>query len=319
MDDKYVDEKLTVENILSESSEIEDVVETQIENEVAGVTTTDVQDGSVDATDEAEEVVEETKSVEEQFDEFMAQLDEELGLAPAKPVSNVKAEPVVEKKPEPVVQNKLEEIIEKKPVVTAEKVIEDPGPVLPEIKEEPRVDSFVNATKSDFNEAKSVSETKTDNFTSATPKPAAPVYKDKNDFLKKEIDTSIVFKNARVIKTTKISHMKEEEPQEIKREKVYSDKEKVIAVIKNGEYIPVKDTVEEKEAPQEKKPASTGKSKQSRKKRKNNKSSNNKAKETEEDYVGTPISVMLDAKEAAEMQAPLENPVRRDRNYYKHN
>ena len=113
--------------------------------------------------------------------------------------------------------------------------------------------------------------------------------------------------------------MKEEEPQEIKREKVYSDKEKVIAVIKNGEYIPVKDTVEEKEAPQEKKPASTGKSKQSRKKRKNNKSSNNKAKETEEDYVGTPISVMLDAKEAAEMQAPLENPVRRDRNYYKHN
>jgi protoporphyrinogen oxidase len=319
LDDKYVDEKLTVENILSESSEIEDVVETHIENEVVDVPTSDAQDGSVDATEETEEVVEETKSVEEQFDEFMAQLDEELGLAPAKPASNVKAETIVEKKPEPAVQNKLEDIIEKKPVVTAEKVIEDPVPVLPEIKEEPRVDSFVNATKSDFNEAKSVSETKTDNFTSATPKPAAPVYKDKNDFLKKEIDTSIVFKNARVIKTTKISHMKEEEPQEIKREKVYSDKEKVIAVIKNGEYIPVKDTVEEKEAPQEKKPASTGKSKQSRKKRKNNKSSNNKAKETEEDYVGTPISVMLDAKEAAEMQAPLENPVRRDRNYYKHN
>lgn len=332
LDDNYVDEKFTVENILSDTNDGEDAAKELYEKEADNLERTETFENADasetladtandDITEKSEaleeneaETHEESKSAEEQFDEFMAQLDEELGLPPVKsaPVnSESPVKNIIEKKPEVI----SETVIEKRLDSVSEIAIHDT--VSNEKKEEPRVDSFVNATISDFNEVKQSSEPKANTFTEPTPKASAPVYKEKPDFFKKDIDTSIVFKNAKVIKTTKISHMKDEEPQEIKREKVFSDKERVIAVIKNGEYIPVKETVEEKETPQEKKPA-LGKSKQSRKKRKNNKSSN-KPRESEEDYVGTPISVMLDAKEAAKMQAPLENPIRRDRNYYKHN
>ena len=52
-----------------------------------------------------------------------------------------------------------------------------------------------------------------------------------------------MFKNARVIKSTKITREPEEShPNKVERkETVYSDKQKVIAVIRNGEVIPVKD------------------------------------------------------------------------------
>lgn len=331
LDDNYVDEKFTVENILSDTNDGEVAAKELFEKEAdnleraetfenadaseafADTANDDITENSEASEENEAETHEESKSAEEQFDEFMAQLDEELGLSPVKsvPVNSESAvENIIEKKPEVI----SETVIDKKLESVSENAINDT--VSNENKEEPRVDSFVNATISDFNEVKQSSEPKANTSTESTPKASAPVYKEKPDYFKKDIDTSIVFKNAKVIKTTKISHMKDEEPQEIKREKVFSDKERVIAVIKNGEYIPVMETVEEKETPQEKKPSS-GKSKQSRKKRKNNKSSN-KPKESEEDYVGTPISVMLDAKEAAKMQAPLENPIRRDRNSYKH-
>ena len=76
---------------------------------------------------------------------------------------------------------------------------------------------------------------------SISPSPIKPIG-DKRADIKKEIDTSIVFKNARVIKSTKITHnIEEEENKEVKKEKIFSDKQKVIAIIKNGEKIPVND------------------------------------------------------------------------------
>ena len=128
-----------------------------------------------------------------------------------------------------------------------------------------------------------------------SPEKTTPVVK--QDYLKKEIDTSIVFKNARVIKTTKITRGLDEVPEvkkkEEKRDKIFSDKEKVIAVIRNGEVIPV-----EEDKPKAKKPR---------------KSTKKKKAESEEDMVQPPISVMLDAKEAAEMTEPLESPAKRKR------
>ncbi|MCR5847535.1 MAG: FAD-dependent oxidoreductase [Lachnospiraceae bacterium] len=234
----------------------------------------------------------------------------------------------------------------------------------------------------------------------------------KANLLNSKIDTSIVFKNARVIKSTKISRNIEEEPsktREEKPEKVYSDKQRVIAIIKNGEYIPVGDekknpvqksdnsgdfgfvnlhtrseieneekqsintfsglssdasvisgnavnsteyssvssgitselnaddlnmntefaaentdivseqvteaiaeTNEVKETPKKENPFF--KSKKNKKKSKKSKW-NNEVTETEEDIVQPPISVMLDAKEAAEMTEPLESPISRQRNF----
>ena len=52
---------------------------------------------------------------------------------------------------------------------------------------------------------------------SISPSPAKPVGEKRSDFLRKDIDTSIVFRNARVIKTTKITRNIDEEPQ-IKKE-----------------------------------------------------------------------------------------------------
>lgn len=128
-----------------------------------------------------------------------------------------------------------------------------------------------------------------------SPEKTTPVAK--QDYLKKEIDTSIVFKNARVIKTTKITRGIDEAPEvkkkEEKRDKIFSENEKVIAVIRNGEVIPV-----EEDKPKAKKPR---------------KSTKKKKAESEEDMVQPPISVMLDAKEAAEMTEPLESPAKRKR------
>ena len=152
------------------------------------------------------------------------------------------------------------------------------------------------------------------------PSPAKPVGEKRNDFLKKDIDTSIVFRNARVIKTTKITRNIDEEPQfkkEEKKEKVYSDKQKVIAVIRNGEIIPVNEDKKE-EIPAEpvaaKKPAKAENTKASRKKKKRGKNKKD-AEDSSEEMMQAPISVMLDAKEAASMTEPLENPVARTRNF----
>ncbi len=153
---------------------------------------------------------------------------------------------------------------------------------------------------------------------SISPSPAKPHADKRNDFLNKDFDTSIVFRNARVIKTTKITRGIDEEPvvkKEEKKEKVYSDKQKVIAVIRNGEVIPVNEEAKKEEsAPVESKPAKAESTKASRKKKK--KAKNKKeAQDTSEDLMQAPISVVLDAKEAAQMTEPLENPVARTRNF----
>ena len=165
-----------------------------------------------------------------------------------------------------------------------------------------------------------VSETETPvNNDSISPSPVKPVYERKPEYYKKEIDTSIVFKNARVIKSTKITREPEEEVRVNKpehKETIFSDKQKVIAVIRNGEVIPVKDKVEEPEPViEEVKPEKAETPKTNKKGKKGKKGKGKKeVTETSEDMVQAPISVMLDAKEAAEMTEPLENPVARNRN-----
>ena len=156
---------------------------------------------------------------------------------------------------------------------------------------------------------------------SISPSPAKPVGEKRSDFLRKDIDTSIVFRNARVIKTTKITRNIDEEPQikkEEKKEKVYSDKQKVIAVIRNGEVIPVNNEEKKEEpAPEEapsKKTAKADNAKGSRKKKKRGKNKK-EAEDSSEELMQAPISVMLDAKEAASMTEPLESPVARTRNF----
>ena len=150
-----------------------------------------------------------------------------------------------------------------------------------------------------------------------SPSPVKPLGERRPDYYKKEIDTSIVFKNARVIKSTKITREPEEETHHVKverKETVFSDKQKVIAVIRNGEVIPVKDTVEE-QPKEEVKPVKEETSKSYKKGKKGKKGKNKKdVAETSEEIMQAPISVMLDAKEAAEMTEPLESPIVRNRN-----
>lgn len=149
-----------------------------------------------------------------------------------------------------------------------------------------------------------------------SPSPVKPLGERRPDYYKKEIDTSIVFKNARVIKSTKITREPEEDThvKVERKETIFSDKQKVIAVIRNGEVIPVKDNVEEKPE-EEVKPVKAEISKSNKKGKKGKKCKNKKeAAETSEEIMQAPISVMLDAKEAAEMTEPLESPIVRNRN-----
>ncbi|MBP5494921.1 MAG: FAD-dependent oxidoreductase [Lachnospiraceae bacterium] len=157
----------------------------------------------------------------------------------------------------------------------------------------------------------------TANNDSISPSPVKPLGERKPEYYKKEIDTSIVFKNARVIKSTKITREPEEErPVKVERkETVFSDKQKVIAVIRNGEVIPVKDKVEEPEPTEEVKPVKAETPKTNKKGKKGKKGKGKKdVSESSEEMVQAPISVMLDAKEAAEMTEPLESPIVRNRN-----
>lgn len=133
-----------------------------------------------------------------------------------------------------------------------------------------------------------------------SPKVEAPkVIEPKPQYAKKEIDTSIVFKNARVIKSTKITTDQPiiktpiSKPKEISSlESLMGNNSKVIAVIKNGEVVPVK----KKASDSEKKPRTK------------------KVKEAaHEEIVDPPISVVLDAKEAAQMTEALEAPKKRGR------
>ena len=156
------------------------------------------------------------------------------------------------------------------------------------------------------------------NIDSISPSPVKPLGERKPEYFRKEIDTSIVFKNARVIKSTKITREPEEEVRHVKperKETVFSDKQKVIAVIRNGEVIPVKDNVEEPEPKEEVKPSIADTPKTNKKGKKGKKGKGKKTvTESSEEMVQAPISVMLDAKEAAEMTEPLENPIVRNRN-----
>ncbi|MBR4413448.1 MAG: FAD-dependent oxidoreductase [Lachnospiraceae bacterium] len=156
------------------------------------------------------------------------------------------------------------------------------------------------------------------NNDSISPSPVKPLGERKPEYYKKEIDTSIVFKNARVIKSTKITREPEEEVRPVKperKETVFSDKQKVIAVIRNGEVIPVKDKVEEPAAAEPVKPAKAEAPKTAKKGKKGKKGKGKKeVAESSEEMVQAPISVMLDAKEAAEMTEPLESPIVRNRN-----
>ena len=155
------------------------------------------------------------------------------------------------------------------------------------------------------------------NNDSISPSPVKPLGERRPDYFKKEIDTSIVFKNARVIKSTKITREPEEDThvKVERKETVFSDKQKVIAVIRNGEVIPVKDNVEEEKPVEEVKPAKTETPKTNKKGKKGKKGKNKKdVAESSEEMVQAPISVMLDAKEAAEMTEPLESPIVRNRN-----
>ena len=156
------------------------------------------------------------------------------------------------------------------------------------------------------------------NNDSISPSPVKPLGERKPEYFKKEIDTSIVFKNARVIKSTKITREPEEEVRPVKperKETVFSDKQKVIAVIRNGEVIPVKDKVEEPASVETEKPAKAETPKTNKKGKKGKKGKGKKdVAESSEEMVQAPISVMLDAKEAAEMTEPLESPIVRNRN-----
>ena len=156
------------------------------------------------------------------------------------------------------------------------------------------------------------------NNDSISPSPVKPLGERKPEYYKKEIDTSIVFKNARVIKSTKITREPEEEVRPVKperKETVFSDKQKVIAVIRNGEVIPVKDKVEEPVPEEPVKPAKAETPKTTKKGKKGKKGKGKKeVAESSEEMVQAPISVMLDAKEAAEMTEPLESPIVRNRN-----
>lgn len=112
-----------------------------------------------------------------------------------------------------------------------------------------------------------------------------------SDYLTKEIDTSIVFKNARVIKTTKISSTAsdryEKAKESEKRTPFISANEKVIAVIKNGEKIPVNDTKE------------TAKPKTTRRKK--------------EQEISAPISMIIEPDTKADTAEPLPAPKKRSR------
>ena len=156
------------------------------------------------------------------------------------------------------------------------------------------------------------------NNDSISPSPVKPLGERKPEYFKKEIDTSIVFKNARVIKSTKITREPEEEVRPVKperKETVFSDKQKVIAVIRNGEVIPVKDKVEEPASVETEKPAKAETPKTNKKGKKGKKGKGKKdVAESSEEMVQAPSSVMLDAKEAAEMTEPLESPIVRNRN-----
>jgi protoporphyrinogen oxidase len=156
------------------------------------------------------------------------------------------------------------------------------------------------------------------NNDSISPSPVKPLGERKPEYYKKEIDTSIVFKNARVIKSTKITREPEEEVRPVKperKETVFSDKQKVIAVIRNGEVIPVKDKVEEPVPDEPVKPVKAETPKTTKKEKKGKKGKGKKeVAESSEEMVQAPISVMLDAKEAAEMTEPLESPIVRNRN-----
>ncbi|SDJ54703.1 Protoporphyrinogen oxidase [Lachnospiraceae bacterium G41] len=155
------------------------------------------------------------------------------------------------------------------------------------------------------------------NNDSISPSPVKPLGERRPDYYKKEIDTSIVFKNARVIKSTKITREPEEDThvKVERKETVFSDKQKVIAVIRNGEVIPVKDKVEEEKPAEEVKPEKDEAPKTNKKGKKGKKGKSKKdVAESSEEMVQAPISVMLDAKEAAEMTEPLESPIVRNRN-----
>ncbi len=163
----------------------------------------------------------------------------------------------------------------------------------------------------------SKTETAPANNDSISPSPVKPVAERRTDYYKKEIDTSIVFKNARVIKSTKITREPEEDThvKVERKETVFSDKQKVIAVIRNGEVIPVKDKVEEEKPVEEAKPVKAETPKTNKKGKKGKKGKGKKeVAESSEEMVQPPISVMLDAKEAAEMTEPLESPIVRNRN-----
>ena len=153
------------------------------------------------------------------------------------------------------------------------------------------------------------------NNDSISPSAVKPYGERRPDYYKKEIDTSIVFKNARVIKSTKITREPEEhvpvKPE--RKETVFSDKQKVIAVIRNGEVIPVKDKEEEKPV-EEAVPVKAETPKSGKKGKKGKKGKGRKEADTSEEIMQAPISVMLDAKEAAEMTEPLESPIVRNRN-----
>ncbi len=153
---------------------------------------------------------------------------------------------------------------------------------------------------------------------SPSPKPSVSQAAKKPVYFGKEYDTSIVFKNARVIKSTKITRKVEEQPKEVKRddkpERVFSDKQKVIAVIRNGEYIPVKEEEPVKQ-PEVKKEAVPSESKNNKKKRNKKGKSKKATGDSSEEIVSVPISVVIDAREATDITKPLESPQSRKRNY----
>lgn len=107
----------------------------------------------------------------------------------------------------------------------------------------------------------------------------------KPGYISRDIDTSIVFKNARVIKSTKITaEDKNIDSSMPKRTPFISENEKVIAVIRNGEKIPVGDG---------------GKSSKTRKPRTSKKDE--------------PISVIIDAENEANEASLPETPKKRVR------
>ena len=210
-----------------------------------------------------------------------------------------------------------EYVMHSKPESSTPKVEE---PVVEKTESAPKdLSSYQIIKESGFRYDSSKSESApAQNNDSISPSPVKPLGERKPEYYKKEIDTSIVFKNARVIKSTKITREPEEEVRPVKperKETVFSDKQKVIAVIRNGEVIPVKDKVEEPAIAEPVKPAKAEAPKTNKKGKKGKKGKGKKeVAESSEEMVQAPISVMLDAKEAAEMTEPLESPIVRNRN-----